>query len=571
MNHRNFFLLLMLIGGLSLVGDAQADGLTYRWNVGDQFAYQAKIEVDKPDEVETYEGVLRYEVNQSDGKWLQVTFHGGMPKQTKRKSQYQTRDPREMVIRMPSFPDPFARNRFAGTSSTTNKLTISPTGETVAMEGDSQLPYLIGNISQLPFEHLQGSGGSGNEDAWQINGDITVEQSSSQSRSMFPSAFGQQAPRKVRTASEQTSFQLQGTQGSLKSFKKTYLLKAPPIGDKAAYSIQGQGIWVFDAVKQIPHSLRFEQTLMTEESNVSVRVPIKITYDLLSKEQLAEMDRVATERREKMARDAEERKRQQETPLTIGEQRSVLKSLASGNDSELVKTLGELAQKKLQNPDPKIVAAIEKHLHAANRSVASSADRAMKAWSPVYEETVKLNQAYHDRSSPVDSTGIRVQSTRQLFSGQIIQAQNRGSFWYPAEVMELLPRNRVLVKMRGGSREEMVLDLTKIQLAPDLVNQPAQPSRSTRSSRSTSSRSMSTSLEEDEEDNDVESDDRSWTDITGKHKIEAEFIGFSDGSVKLKRADGKEIVVPLEKLSQPDQQRAKALHDALEADDNPFD
>ncbi|WP_186775978.1 SHD1 domain-containing protein [Rubripirellula reticaptiva] len=565
MNYRIVYLLLTLLCGPILFGDAWAEGLAYRWKVGDQFAYQVKIEVDKPDEVETYEGVLRYEVNQSDDRWSQLTFRGGMPKQSKRKAQYQTRDPREMIIRMPSFPDPFARNRFAGTSSTTNKLTISSTGETVAMEGDSQLPYLIGNISQLPFEHLQGSGGNGNADAWQIVGDITVEQSDGQSRSMFPSAFGQQAPRKVRTASEQTSFQLQGIEGSLKTFKKTYLLKAPPIGDKAAYSIQGQGTWVFDAVKQRPHSLRFEQSLMTEDSNVSVRVPIKITYDLLSEEQLAEMDRESTERREKMARDAEERKRQQETPLTIGEQRLALKSLASGNDAQLVQTLNELAQKNLQNPDPKIVAAIEKRLNDPNRAVASSADRAMKAWSPVYEETVKLNQAYHDRSSPVDSTGLRVQSTRQLFGGQIIQAQNHGSFWYPAEVMELLPRNRVLAKMRGGSREEIVLDLTKIQLAPDLVDQPARPSRS---SRSPSSRSTPSPFEPE---TDTESEDHPWTDVTGKHKIEAEFIEISGDSVKLKRVDGKEIIVPLEKLSQSDQQRAKALQDAIEADDNPFD
>ncbi len=45
---------------------------------------------------------------------------------------------------------------------------------------------------------------------------------------------------------------------------------------------------------------------------------------------------------------------------------------------------------------------------------------------------------------------------------------------------------------------------------------------------------------------------RTWTDATGKHRIEAEFLGLADGVVRLKKSDGAVVDVPLEKLSEAD-------------------
>ena len=52
---------------------------------------------------------------------------------------------------------------------------------------------------------------------------------------------------------------------------------------------------------------------------------------------------------------------------------------------------------------------------------------------------------------------------------------------------------------------------------------------------------------------------RNWTDITGKHQVEAEFIDSENGAVNLKRSDGKIISVPLDKLSFADQDHVKQL------------
>ena len=46
---------------------------------------------------------------------------------------------------------------------------------------------------------------------------------------------------------------------------------------------------------------------------------------------------------------------------------------------------------------------------------------------------------------------------------------------------------------------------------------------------------------------------RSWTDATGKHRIEAELVAVKQGWVRLKRASGELVSLPITRLSQSDQ------------------
>lgn len=58
---------------------------------------------------------------------------------------------------------------------------------------------------------------------------------------------------------------------------------------------------------------------------------------------------------------------------------------------------------------------------------------------------------------------------------------------------------------------------------------------------------------------------RSWSDQSGKFKIEAELVEVKDGVAVLKRTDGKRIEVPVAKLSAKDQEFLKS-----QGDDDPF-
>ena len=47
---------------------------------------------------------------------------------------------------------------------------------------------------------------------------------------------------------------------------------------------------------------------------------------------------------------------------------------------------------------------------------------------------------------------------------------------------------------------------------------------------------------------------RTWTDASGEHKIEAKFGGLASGEVVLIKRDGSKVQIPIEKLSDDDQE-----------------
>ncbi|WP_164103504.1 SHD1 domain-containing protein [Candidatus Laterigemmans baculatus] len=49
-----------------------------------------------------------------------------------------------------------------------------------------------------------------------------------------------------------------------------------------------------------------------------------------------------------------------------------------------------------------------------------------------------------------------------------------------------------------------------------------------------------------------EPSEREWSDVSGKFKVTATYIGFEQGFVKLRKSDGEEISVPIQKLSEAD-------------------
>ena len=50
---------------------------------------------------------------------------------------------------------------------------------------------------------------------------------------------------------------------------------------------------------------------------------------------------------------------------------------------------------------------------------------------------------------------------------------------------------------------------------------------------------------------------RTWTDSTGQHKIEAKFGGLALGKIKLTKRDGSTVQVPIENVSDEDQEWVK--------------
>ena len=52
---------------------------------------------------------------------------------------------------------------------------------------------------------------------------------------------------------------------------------------------------------------------------------------------------------------------------------------------------------------------------------------------------------------------------------------------------------------------------------------------------------------------------RQWFDSSGEHLTDAQYLGVRDGAVQLRRTDGKEVAIPLTKLSPQDQAFVRLL------------
>lgn len=108
-----------------------------------------------------------------------------------------------------------------------------------------------------------------------------------------------------------------------------------------------------------------------------------------------------------------------------------------------------------------------------------------------------------------------------------------------------------LVKVRFDDDSQLAFPLTKVRwpkgIAPKRDPLPAaQPAGTQPAGAQPAAKSGTGAL-------------RKWQDATGKFSIDAEFVSLTGDKIELKRADGKFLTLPLDKLSTVDQEVAKAL------------
>lgn len=544
-----------------------AEELRYLWQPQQKFSYNITITIDESDKTTTFQGMTHYEVTAASAEQMKVTYRGALPEQVKAK---QTNRGSGGPFGSRGFgpfgprgfggpPSPFSRPAFAGKVHSTNQIIMTPQGRVLSMEGDSQLPYLLGNVSLLPFEMLP----KVDQKEWLIDSGVSITEESGSDRSGFGprgafgpfGAFSNQESKSVQAASEVTRYNVESVKNNLVSIRKSVQLTSPG-GDNESFEMSGAGTWVFDREENIPSSLDMSLKLIMREGNSSTTYPITIKYNRVTAAELAKIEAEARQAAEEAKRKAAEAKAQAEAPLTAEEKSSAISAL-TGNDQEpMLASLAMLATKSPLQPDGDIASAISKLLPHQDKKVAEAARTALMKWSPEYKRKQDLTKAY-EGPGPIGSSDLEVESSTPLFAGQIIQFQDNGPFWYAGRIKELLSNNKVLVESLawGKPNRELTLARRNLQLAPPEVDQPARASKVATAGSSTTSSPI-----------EVKSEMRSWTDKTGRFKIEATFVGEENGAVKLLRKDGKQATIPLNKLSDSDQAYIRKT-----LDENPFE
>jgi hypothetical protein len=529
----------------------QAPTLRYDWQPQQSFAYKMTVVVDLPDKTETYQGVTTYKVQKADGDSRLVVYQGGLGKSTKSKVQARGFGPR----RIGPPPSPFSRNNFRGSDQTTSEITLTPLGQVTSLKGDSHLPYLLGNVSLLPFEPLPETA----KKEWTAKSGTSITEQAERTerfRRFGPfGPFGDGAKEEeVQAATETTTYSITGQDGDLVSVAKTYELKSPaPKEGEKGLTLGGSGTWKFNARLNVPESLDMDLKLVVSVTSAEVTVPITIDYARLTPDELAkveaERERQAAELRKRhedlQAAKAEE-KRRSEMPLTADEKQAALAALAGADAAAQVKALADLATKNPLDADPDVASAIEALLKHDDQALRLAAHQALLKWSMAYRPRGELDEDYAGPRA-VASSARPVSAQTPLYVGQIVQLRDNRR-WIPADILELAADGRVKVHPRGRNTDawDKLVSRDQLQLAPDELFQPAR------------SPAASGGL-------------HTWTDVSGTHKIQAEYLGVQDGKVRLKRQDGREISVPLASLSKADQDRIEQLQKAVAAPRNPFE
>ncbi len=551
---------------------SSSDSLYYDPKSGQKFSYDFEIAIRGADETIFYKGTTQYTVVEATDQHIRLTYRGGLYESTK---VHESRKSGAVLLGPRGLPHPhpmsvFGRMDMLGKTQTTNQITLSRKGQVLVLDGSSHLPFLLGNVSLIPFEAFPAD--DANE--WSSDSGVSIAKNGEPSRvPFFPLwTLGTSNQESVQAASEVIRYQREKSDDQLMVIRKTYEMTTPNTGDRESFHMTGQGTWEFNNQQRIPQSSEMNYTLVVKDRNTTTTYPMELKFSLLTPERIAQLEverKAAAERSAKIAEErkaqVENRKAEAEKPLNEQEKKDTLAALASDDYFKVHSTLVQLMQRQPKEPDPDIALAARKLLNS-DRGLGMLAERLLLKHDPKF----RVNHEYA-RSMPVPSTGLKVDSSTKLYVGQIIQVHEHRR-WIAAEIAELLDSGDVAIIYRGwGNNRRGTFRRADIQLAPPEVDQPrltateisafAPAAAATEHSQQVSTVSDAAPT--------VKS--RSWSDVSGTFRVEATYLGKQGDQVLLRRNDGKEVAVPLARLSADDQHYVAKLLEEAQRLGNPFE
>ncbi len=525
-----------------LASSVSAQSLAYSPAPGAKFQYEIEIRLEFGTTETRLQGVTHYTADVVSDDELRLTFHGGLRESAQSKSR---RAISPMGFRSRNLP-PFGPPTFRGKIQTTNKITLSPQGEVIALQGDSQLPFILGNLSLLPFEPLP----TQDITQWETEGTTMIASVDTRDRWMR-SPFHDANDRDLRSAKTKQTYRIVSDNDSKTVIKKTYELIVPPSDEETALQLSGSGTWTFDKQSGMPEAMDFQYQLTLKLGDSVVTTPLTLKYHRLTEQEITKREAEAASRAAEAKQKAAEQKAIAERPLTAEEKTKLLQAMRSTKAYDRVKALQTLAGKLPTQPDPEIIAAIGLLLEDSDRAVKATAIRALEKWDAGFKEINKLVSAYNSHI-PLKSSNLKVDETTPLFPGQILQVQQSNGWWKAATVSELLASGRVEVIHRGPWKTNEIVTRDKLQLAPKLLPQPNRPKpvqdASVPSSGTTPSDGIVTPT-----GGEALSPMRTWTDASGAFTFDAKLVVVAGDRLVLSGKDGKVITVALGKLCQKDQ------------------
>jgi len=541
------------------VGARAADPprLRYGFQAGKEYSYDVKIVADTDDSEETREGVISYRV-------LSATDEQGVVKQSGVLAAKSKPKPRPGGLigppRLGGFP------RFGGPP----RFVTGPEGVTLDRRGKmlvsrelTHLPFLLGDVEVLVFEEFPSEARA----QWSNQHDIVVQERTS---GPFPFMFGPPGATSStqRTAKERLEYAVLDVQGDSVRLRKKYSLRTGDEGGAAPrFDMSGTGDFTFDVKEGMIAAMAMKYEIRVNEPNVTLRVPVSLTYRLLTPDELAEHRKRAEEARAKAA--AEAAKANAPKPFEAGERERLLADLQSVDERKIQAAVDRLAKAPADDRAAEVAKVLAPLLTHSNDWIKGAAASALIAWAT---PEVEAELVQGSKSENLWVRGRSIQALARVKTEKAAEAvaaqmyRNRGeaakamreigAVAEPAAISCLKDRDgwvrgeacAVLADIGGPRSLEALAEFAKQGDMWD--KQHADKAMTAIRKRladggSTPQKPSATAA--------AKSAPRTWRDASGVFEIEATLVDVQDGKVRLKRKDGRILTVPIEKLSEADQ------------------
>ena len=399
---------IAVVGVAVRAGDEPAPKLRYDWKAGAVYSYEVTITADRPDVEDKLSGVITFTAKSVGNEQLDVVYSGGLGrKETPKPGAQSSSGPGP---RRPGGGPPrptggprgfFGTTTMTGLTNQTNELKMSKTGDFLSLKGTSQLPYLLGNLSLLPFENLPAEPKA----AWEQSSGASITESGDRSRIPGPPSFRNEEDKDKKTTAggEKVNYAIEGREGSKVIIKRTSeLTTAATEGKAPKFTLRFDGKIEFDAERGVTTSYDSKGKLTFQSDNVSVDVPMTVKMRLLTEDERKQIEQKRQELFANAKKQQEEAAAKLKQPLTDDERKEIIKKLEGSNIAFVMQTLQGLAQREPASEDKAIALAIKPHLESKFPGIRGVAEGTWKTWSKLVDdkESAKKDADKADKDKP---------------------------------------------------------------------------------------------------------------------------------------------------------------------------
>lgn len=472
-------ILIATLFAIASQGFVIASELQYDLKPDQTVAYEVTISAETPSSKDTMTGLIAFTGKDANDQKMNISYVGNLNRKTQSRSSNRSRFGGSIRRPIPSF---FGRGvTFGGLGRTTNQLVLGRSGTIRSLTGQSQLPYLLGNLSILPFEALP----NGERKEWTVSSGISVTEE--EETPFFGGPFRGHTRTKVG-GSESAEYRIVEDDGKLVRIEKKYHLTSPAADrDDQEIKIDGTGTYVFNREMGVPESLDMKQTYQISKSGSAITFPLTVKWKRVPEKIWLEKEQQRAEMIAKARSQHEDRKTKAEAAAKA------------------------VAGKRLDSDKKKQIMA---DLNSARWPVIAKQLRSLERFVPHPDDF---------------DVALRI---KELQTHKVLSVYKRAR--------ELWVRLDPIVE---AGRKDVVMNAAANE----------NPFATGEEKNVSEARKM-----------------RQWSDATGNFKVQAEFVKFTDKSIVLKRVDGKEIDVPIAKLSAADQKVAALLEKVSAQGENPF-